>query len=87
MTERPHQYTIRSDDDRALASAIIAEPSTSGVQLMAAHGTEGFAARGAPSTGSRDGSSALHVQAVDFVGVRPRAAAAGQPRTASGSTR
>jgi ABC-2 type transport system ATP-binding protein len=66
MTERPHQYTIRSDDDRRLASAIIAEPSTSGVQLLAAHGTEGFAARGAPSTGSRDGSSALHVQAVDF---------------------
>jgi ABC-2 type transport system ATP-binding protein len=66
MTERPHQYTIRSDDDRRLASAIIAEPSTSGVQLMAAHATEGFAARGAPSTGSRDGSSALHVQAVDF---------------------
>ena len=66
MTERPHRYTIRSDDDRRLASAIIAEPSTSGVQLMAAHATEGFAARGAPSTGSRDGSSALHVQAVDF---------------------
>ena len=81
MTERPHQYTIRSDDDRRLASAIIAEPSTSGVQLIAAHGTEGFAARGAPSTGSRDGSSALHVQAVDFSAfVRVLPELASQPR-------
>ena len=34
MTQRPHQYTIRSSDDRALASAVIAEPSTSGVELV-----------------------------------------------------
>jgi ABC-2 type transport system ATP-binding protein len=66
MTERPHQYTIRSDDDRALASAIIAEPSASAVQLVAAHDTEGLESRGGPTTGSRDGSSALHVQATDF---------------------
>jgi ABC-2 type transport system ATP-binding protein len=33
MTQRPHQYTLRSTDDRALASALIAEPSTSGVEL------------------------------------------------------
>ncbi len=33
MTERPHEYTIRSSDDRALAAALIAEGSTSGVQL------------------------------------------------------
>ena len=66
MTERPHQYTIRSDDDRALASAIIAEPSASAVQLVAAHGTEDVRAGGAASTGRRDGSSALHVQATDF---------------------
>jgi ABC-2 type transport system ATP-binding protein len=33
MTERPHQYTIRSSDDRLLASAIIADDSTAGVQL------------------------------------------------------
>jgi ABC-2 type transport system ATP-binding protein len=66
MTERPHQYTIRSDDDRALAAAIIAEPSTSGVQLVAAHD---LVAAGRPaSTGPRDQSSALHVQAVDFAG-------------------
>jgi ABC-2 type transport system ATP-binding protein len=33
MTERPHQYTIRSSDDRALASALIGDGSTSGVRL------------------------------------------------------
>ncbi len=33
MTERPHEYTIRSSDDRALAAALIADDSTSGVQL------------------------------------------------------
>jgi ABC-2 type transport system ATP-binding protein len=33
MTERPHQYTIRSSDDRALAAAIIAEASVNGVQV------------------------------------------------------
>jgi ABC-2 type transport system ATP-binding protein len=66
MTERPHQYTIRSDNDRALAAAIIAESSTSGVQLVAGQDTEGTA-RGTASTGRRDGSSALHVQATDFM--------------------
>jgi ABC-2 type transport system ATP-binding protein len=41
MTKRPHQYTIRSSDDRALASAVIADQSTSGVELVtdAAGGT------------------------------------------------
>ena len=34
MTERPHQYTIRSSDDRALAAALIADGSTSGVELL-----------------------------------------------------
>jgi ABC-2 type transport system ATP-binding protein len=33
MTERPHQYTLRSSDDRSLAAALIADPSTSGVEL------------------------------------------------------
>jgi len=69
MTERPHQYTIRSDDDRRLAAAIIAEPSASGVQLVAAgdSGATGAAgAQGDATTGRRDGSSALHVQATDF---------------------
>jgi ABC-2 type transport system ATP-binding protein len=34
MTRRPHQYTLRSSDNRALASAIIAQPSTSAVELV-----------------------------------------------------
>ena len=50
MTQRPHQYTIRSSDDRALASAVIAEPSTSGVELIP-EGTDG---------------TAVFVQATDF---------------------
>jgi ABC-2 type transport system ATP-binding protein len=35
MTERPHQYTLRSSDDRLLAAALIADSSTSGVELRA----------------------------------------------------
>ena len=62
MTERPHQYFIRSDNDRALAAAIIAEPSASAVQLVAPTGSHGTLI--AANTG--DGSSALHVQATDF---------------------
>ena len=38
MTQRPHRYTIRSVDDRALASAIIGEPSASGVELVTGGG-------------------------------------------------
>ncbi len=33
MTDRPHTFTIRSSDDRRLAAALIAEPSTAGVGL------------------------------------------------------
>jgi ABC-2 type transport system ATP-binding protein len=33
MTQRPHQYTIRSSDDRALAAAIIADGSADSVDL------------------------------------------------------
>jgi ABC-2 type transport system ATP-binding protein len=66
MTERPHQYTIRSDDDRALAAAIIADPSASSVELVAAPTGGRQVSRGGPTTGTRDGTSALHVQATDF---------------------
>jgi ABC-2 type transport system ATP-binding protein len=59
MTERPHQYWIRSDNDRALASAIIAEQSASGVALVTGNGS------GYSTTGARDTSAALHVQATD----------------------
>ena len=34
MTHRPHQYTIRSSDDRALAAALIADASTNGIQIV-----------------------------------------------------
>ncbi len=62
MTQRPHQYTLRSSDDRALASAVIAEPSTSGVHLVR----------------DSTGASAVQVAATDFaafVHALPRLAA------------
>ena len=74
MTERPHQYWIRSDNDRALASAIIAEQSASGVELVTANGT----GRGQSTTGARDTRAVLHVQATDvsrFVRALPQVAA------------
>jgi ABC-2 type transport system ATP-binding protein len=66
MTQRPHQYTIRSSDDRALAAALIADTSTSAVEVVAGDGHGG-------ATGT-----ALLVQATDysaFVQVVPAAAA------------
>ena len=42
MTQRPHQYTVRSSDDRGLASALIADPSTSSVELISAHDGPGI---------------------------------------------
>jgi ABC-2 type transport system ATP-binding protein len=74
MTERPHQYWIRSDNDRALASAIIAEQSASGVELVTGNGS----GSGHSATGARDVSAALHVQATDvsrFVRALPELAA------------
>ncbi|MGK5533851.1 ABC transporter ATP-binding protein [Streptomyces sp. URMC 129] len=38
MTDRPHRYLVRSSDDRALAAALIADPSTTGVEVDAAEG-------------------------------------------------
>ncbi|WP_432745759.1 ABC transporter ATP-binding protein [Streptomyces sp. JH002] len=35
MTDRPHRYLVRSSDDRALAAALIADPSTTGIHLDA----------------------------------------------------
>ena len=60
MTERPHQYTVRSSDDRALAAALIADGCVSSVQLV--------------GTAAAAGSAALHVEATDqgrFVHVLP----------------
>ena len=33
MTSRPHQYLVRSSDDRALAAALIADTSTAGIEF------------------------------------------------------
>jgi ABC-2 type transport system ATP-binding protein len=33
MTDRPHQYVLRSSDDRALAAVLIAHPSTAAVEV------------------------------------------------------
>ncbi|MFE0460141.1 ABC transporter ATP-binding protein [Kitasatospora sp. NPDC058965] len=33
MTNRPHRYLVRSSDDRRLAAALIADPSTAGIEL------------------------------------------------------
>ncbi|MGW0690671.1 MULTISPECIES: ABC transporter ATP-binding protein [unclassified Streptomyces] len=33
MTDRPHRYLVRSSDDRALAAALIADPSTAGIEV------------------------------------------------------
>ncbi|NML54036.1 ABC transporter ATP-binding protein [Streptomyces sp. R302] len=38
MTDRPHRYLIRSSDDRALAAALIADPSTAGIEVDAVEG-------------------------------------------------
>ncbi|MGP4114953.1 ABC transporter ATP-binding protein [Streptomyces sp. 4N509B] len=35
MTDRPHQYLVRSADNRALAAALIADPSTAGIEVDA----------------------------------------------------
>ncbi|MEU2547215.1 ABC transporter ATP-binding protein [Streptomyces roseolus] len=38
MTDRPHRYLIRSSDDRALAAALIADPSTAGIEVDVVEG-------------------------------------------------
>ena len=50
MTQRPHQYTVRSSDARAMASALIAEEGTSGVELVI----------------DAAGQEVVHVQASDY---------------------
>ncbi|MEU9779355.1 ABC transporter ATP-binding protein, partial [Streptomyces sp. NPDC047968] len=36
--DRPHRYLVRSSDDRALAAALIADPSTAGIEVDATEG-------------------------------------------------
>jgi ABC-2 type transport system ATP-binding protein len=37
MADRPHTFTVRSSDDRALASALLADPSVFGAELTDGH--------------------------------------------------
>jgi ABC-2 type transport system ATP-binding protein len=38
MTDRPHRYLVRSNDDRALAAALIADASTTGIEFDQSEG-------------------------------------------------
>ncbi|WP_267243515.1 ABC transporter ATP-binding protein [Streptomyces sp. PR69] len=38
MTDRPHRYLVRSSDDRALAAALISDPSTAGIEVDVTEG-------------------------------------------------
>jgi ABC-2 type transport system ATP-binding protein len=67
MTERPHLYTVRSSDDRALAASVIADGCASAVELLAS---------GGGLRGGGDGST-LQVHATDpgrFVRLLPQVA-------------
>ena len=85
MTERPHQYTVRSSDNRALAAAIIADGSASGVQLIGnqpavGQPVEDHRVGGRPESGP---DPALHIEATDyarFVKALPVLARAGDVR-------
>ncbi|MEU6234264.1 ABC transporter ATP-binding protein [Kitasatospora sp. NPDC047058] len=57
MTDRPHRYLVSSSDDRRLAAALIADPSTAGIEVDR---------QALPDGGSGEG--ALRIQAVDFQG-------------------
>ena len=37
MTDRPHTFTVRSSDDRRLASALVADAAVFGVELVDGH--------------------------------------------------
>jgi ABC-2 type transport system ATP-binding protein len=69
MTERPHQYTVQSSDDRQLAAAVIADGCASAVELVAPAGGLPGVADGQPGV--------LRIQATDpgrFVHVLPQVA-------------
>jgi ABC-2 type transport system ATP-binding protein len=69
MTERPHQYLLRSSDNRALASAIIADGSASGIRLVG--GTRGARAPAAASSTAGDGAAAADGAAIVGAGEEP----------------
>ena len=80
MTERPHLFTVRSSDDRALGAAILGRGHASGVTLVAGVGGRaraGAAPNGgpAPAVGPAAGpgagqgtEAALHIETSDYGG-------------------
>ena len=80
MTERPHQYTVQSSDDRSLAAAVIADGCASAVELLALGGGLRGVDRGAARHESIAGNGlpeTLRVHATDhgrFVRVLPQIA-------------
>jgi ABC-2 type transport system ATP-binding protein len=75
MTERPHQYTVQSSDDRSLAAAVISDGCASAVELVAPAAGLSRAIDGGPAV--------LKVQAADhgrFVHALPQLARAGKIR-------
>lgn len=69
MTDRPHRYVVRSSDDRRLAAALIADPSTAGIEIDGPDGPGGDRTRPGgdwPQSGAAGDGRALRVQAVDF---------------------
>lgn len=70
MTDRPHTFTIRSSNDRALASAILTDTSVFGVELTAAGIVVRTADRGAltrhlPRTAKNAGIRLLEIRPTD----------------------
>jgi ABC-2 type transport system ATP-binding protein len=75
MTERPHQYTVQSSDDRALAAALIAEGSATAVELVSGAEVPGHGV--VPANGNH---GVLRIQATDqagFVRALPQLARSG----------
>jgi ABC-2 type transport system ATP-binding protein len=70
MTDRPHTFTIRSADDRRLASALVADPSVFGVDLAGGQLTVrtaelGAFASAAPRIARDEGVRLFEVRATD----------------------
>ncbi len=78
MTERPHQYTVHSSDDRALAAAVIADGCASAVELVApVQVPVGPSASPQAAAVAMETPGILHIQASDhgrFIHMLPRLA-------------
>jgi ABC-2 type transport system ATP-binding protein len=70
MTDRPHRFTIRSTDDRALARELLASPSVEGVDLRDGLlsvnvGDYGELTRAVAPAAQRAGASILELRPAD----------------------